>query len=932
MPTRGFRPPLRARVVIGRFATTVTMPDTRALCRRSICAALLAIGCRSDSRAPEHASPFHTADSLLSLRRWAQAHPHYRRLRDSFAVAQDSAGWWKAQLWWAQTLMRLGRTDSSEVAIREAFALAGRDSSRQGWTYWLRCGLWSRLGKPEDAIADCGVALDRARAAGDGELEARTHFVLGTVYSRRGLYRISVVETERALALERRFGRSQYQLAGVLNSMGVEYAAVGRLPEAGAAYEEGLVLARSLADTSTAGVIISNLAALRAYTGRLDLAIALMEGALLSARAVGDSSSIAYALNSLGDYYRQAGNHAKARARLTESLGISAAQSPAVYRVMARLNLGLVELAEGSSSQATATLEQALPPAVSGGFGLERFEIHAALASLAIGRRDAGVARRHLAAARTIADSLGSPDVEFRTLELEGRVRELEGRADAPRQFLQAIEFLESWRGRLALGDLRLGLAEPRWSVYEAAIRSLLAHGDTVRAFDVAERAKARTLLEIVAERNPSEQALPVAALKQRLRQKYEERTAATDSVARVLDLEIGALTDSLQLMEAADGSRDGRTATRYPRPASLADVRAALLGSDKTAIYSVFWGDSAAYGWWVTRDAVHARRLGRVDSLAATLDFLHEALVTPSRDSLWRRAAARAYERLIAPFAPGDVSTILALVDGPLARVPIEVLLPDADALPLGATHRIIYGPSASVLAAVATLGPAAGQDRALLAVGYPGGQVGGARSRGGSERDGRTATEAIPLPNAEREARAIRDLYRDQGAELLLGSRATVARWMERRPGRFRYLHFATHARADDREPDGGRLFLADGALDVPAIRRLEIGADLVSLSACETAMGRQVRGEGVLGLAHAFLAAGARSALVTLWPVIDQPAADFMTEFYGEVRLGASPADALLTVRRRWIDRGGPSAHPSWWAPFILYGKNATATQLR
>jgi len=908
----------------------MTLPNALVRGRRAIysaaSAAVLATGCQGDARAPEAASPFHTADSLLSLRRWAQAHPHYRRLRDSFAIAQDTAGWWKAQLWWGQTLMRLGQTDSSEVAIRDALALAGGDSSRQGWTYWMRCGLWSRLGKFDDAITDCGLALDLARGVADGELEARTHFVIGTVYSRRGLYRTSVVETERALALERRFGRSRFQLAGVLNSMGVEYAAVGRLTEAAAAYEEGLVLARSLADTSTAGVIISNLGALRSYTGRLDLAISLMEEALSLARAVGDSSSIAYALNSLGDYYSRAGNRAMARSRLVESLGISAAQSPEIYRVIAQLNLGLIEMAEGAAGTATSTLEQALPLAVKGGFGLERFEIHTALASLAIGRRDAGTARRHLIAAKAIADSLGAPDVEFRTLELEGRVREVEGRPDAPRQFLQAIDFLESWRGRLALGDLRLGLAEPRWSVYEAAIRSLLSHGDTSQAFDVAERAKARMLLEIVAERNPSDQALPVTVLKQRLREAYEERTSATDSVARVLDLEIGSLTDSLQRIEGKDVAGDGRTATRYPRPASLAAVRTALLRNDKSAIFSVFWGDSVAFGWWITKDGIRARRLGRVDSLTATLDFLREAIVMPGRDSLWRPAAARAYERLIAPFTPGDVSTILAIVDGPLVRVPIEVLLPDAAAQPLGATHRIVYGPSASVLAAVATLVPSKGRDRALLAVGNPGGQV----SPRGSQGAERSVEETFALPNAEREARAIRDVYRDQGAELLVGSEATVAHWMERQPGRFRYLHFATHARADDREPDGGRLFLADGVLDVPAIRRLDISADLVSLSACETAIGRQVRGEGVLGLAHAFLAAGARSTLVTLWPVLDQPAADFMTEFYREVHQGASPADALLMVRRRWIERGGTSAHPSYWAPFILYGQIAPALQ--
>jgi CHAT domain-containing protein len=101
------------------------------------------------------------------------------------------------------------------------------------------------------------------------------------------------------------------------------------------------------------------------------------------------------------------------------------------------------------------------------------------------------------------------------------------------------------------------------------------------------------------------------------------------------------------------------------------------------------------------------------------------------------------------------------------------------------------------------------------------------------------------------------------------------------------------------------------------------LDLNAELVTLSACETALGRQVRGEGVIGLAQAFVAAGARRALVTLWPVSDRSTATFMTEFYRELSRGASPGTALLTVRRRWVETGSPSRHPAYWAPFVLLG---------
>jgi tetratricopeptide (TPR) repeat protein len=870
-------------------------------------------GCRSDG--PAGRSAFAVADSLLAERRFAQAHPHFRRLRDSLAVTADTAGWWKAQLWWAQTLMRLGRTDSSEVAIRDALTLAGADRSRRGWTLWLRCGLSSRLGRFDAAVADCAQAIDLAVAAGDGELEARVHFALGTIYSRRALYRRSVAETERALALERVHGRTPQQLAGVLNSMGIEYAAVGRLSDAAAAYEEGLALARKLADTSTTAVLISNLAALRSYTGRLDLAIDLMTESLRSARALADSSSIGYALTSLGDYYRRVGERAQARVSLTEALAISSTQMPAVQRVGALLNLGLVDLADGSVRAGRATLEQALPLADQGGFGLERFEIHLALSRLAIGRRDLLAARRSARAARAIADSLGSPDVELRALELEGLLREAEGRVDAPPSFLAAIDLLESWRGRLALGDLRLGLAEPRWSVYEGAVRTLLARGQVEEAFLVTERARARRLLEVLAERNPGPESSPAAALTQRLRERFEERSGVTDSAARALDREIAALTDSIRSMEADDP-------TRHPRPASLERIRATLLSERGSAVLSVFWGDSAVYGWWLTSDTVVGSRLGSATALGPPLDFLRDAVVRRGPDPAWRAPAHRVYRDLLSGFDVSGATAIFALVDGPLARVPLEVLLPSPIGLPLGATHRIQYGPSASVLAALAAAPQPTGWARAVLAVGNPSSRAGPARPRPPDAR-----SESRPeLPFAEREARGIVELHRGGGADLLIRGGATVERWLAQRPERYRYLHFAAHARADDREPEGSRLFLADRDLDLPAIRRLSLTADLVTLSACETALGRQVRGEGVIGLAQAFLMAGARRTVVTLWSVADRTTADFMIDFYRELGGGTGPAAALTAVRRRWIEANGSGSHPASWAPFILLGEGS------
>ncbi len=325
-------------------------------------------------------------------------------------------------------------------------------------------------------------------------------------------------------------------------------------------------------------------------------------------------------------------------------------------------------------------------------------------------------------------------------------------------------------------------------------------------------------------------------------------------------------------------------------------------------------------YGWWLTQDSSRGARLGSADSLTTLVGFLRAAIDKPAHDSLWRGAARQAYRRLVEPLVAGAVDEILVVADGPLAHVPLEALLPANGAQPWGATQRFVYGPSASVLAGLARGARSQRWDRAILAVGNPapagGGGVAASVLRGGE-------TDAASLPYAEQEARAIRDLFQLGGADLLTGRSASVARWLGLDPARYRYLHFAAHARVSDRHPEQTHLVLAGGGLDLAAIRRLRLRSELVTLSACETALGRRVRGEGVIGLSHAFLAAGARATLVTLWRIADRSAADFMQDFYKELHAGSDPAEALLAVRRRWTAAGGTRSHPSHWAPFVLVG---------
>jgi CHAT domain-containing protein len=427
-------------------------------------------------------------------------------------------------------------------------------------------------------------------------------------------------------------------------------------------------------------------------------------------------------------------------------------------------------------------------------------------------------------------------------------------------------------------------------------------------------------LLELMAERDASATAgSGRTRLARALRERFQEREAApTDGERDALDREVAALTDSLDALATEEVARDPRAATRHPAPADLAGIRRALLQPGR-ALVSYFWGDGAVYGWWISPDTVHAARLGPADSLATLVGFLRSMVSRPADDTAWRGAARRAYRYLLAPLATGPVEDLLVVPDGPLAHLPLEVLLPDSAAIPIGGTYRITYGPSASVLVALARAGRPESWERGILAVGNPTLTSRAPSAPAMAMRD----RPLDPLPWAEDEARAVHRLAAGPGGDLLVGRRATRERWLALDPSRYRYLHFAAHAVVDDEHPDRTRLVLAGGSLALPDIRRLTLTADLATLSACETALGRGVRGEGVIGLPHAFLSAGARGAVVSLWRVGDRSAGEFMQVFYAELAAGRPPAEALRVVRQRWIGEPTPHGSPAAWAAFVLVG---------
>lgn len=900
--------------------------------RAAAVAALLSAAC---GNAPPAARPaldheaaaFAVADSLRDTGRSAEAVARYLALRDSFDIVGDTAGAWRAQLWWADGLRRLGHRDSARAGLDRAMALAAGDPSREGWTRVMLSQLLEREGRPDTAAREADRALALARGSGDVRLEVAAQSARGTAFAMRGLYRESLAADSASLTLRRTLGASPRALAEGLNEVGIGYRHLGRYADAARAYEEALGISRGLDNPVLSAMLLHNLANIRSATGDVELALDHLAESLRYSEQLEHPQGMALNHQALSELYLRADNRAAARSHVERGLEISRRSGFAYAEVLTLESLGRLELDAERLPQARAALERGRTLADSAGFARERVAVRTTLARTAIAQGDAREAVRWAEAAVSIAELLGDPEALFEALE--ARAAALEARGGGPdagdsgaaEAYLRAVDLLESWRGRIALGDLRMGIADPRMGAHEGAIRTLIARGRAGAAFDVAERARARLLRELMAERDrgPGDDS-PEDSLRERLRLRVAARARAGDADARAaLDRDIDGLAAALETFEAR--ARQRESGVRHPAPASLAEVQAGLLRPDR-ALLAFFWGERDVYGWWITATEARAARLGPADSLNALIDFLRGTVEDPSARERWRAPARRAFRELVAPLAPTPAAEILVLADGALAYIPIEVLIPGAASEPWGAARRFSYGPSASVLLDLERAAVPADWDRAVLAVGNP--AFDGARRDGEARREGPLRS----LPHAGEEARAVQRLFRGEGADRLLGRRATLERWLGLEPARYRFLHFAVHARVSERHPQRTRLVLAGGALDLPTIRRLRIQPALVTLSACETALGRRVRGEGMIGLPHAFLAAGAAGVVVTLWRIEDRSAAEFMVALYRELHAGRSPAEALLVVRRRHLEAGGADAHPSRWAPFVLVGGSAGA----
>jgi CHAT domain-containing protein/tetratricopeptide (TPR) repeat protein len=575
--------------------------------------------------------------------------------------------------------------------------------------------------------------------------------------------------------------------------------------------------------------------------------------------------------------------------------------------------------------------------------------VHLDLGTLLLEQGNAGTAEDHLRTAIRIREKNGLllPEGYHMLARLQARSGRVE---EAAATYLAAVEALEAQRTRLG------GAQESQWlygsslgDLYFEAAEHQITLNRPQEAWTLVERGRARGFQDLLAQRDlrfVGELPAELYAERRRLAADYDRAQATLSEWVpeqgsqRMEELQ-GRLRD-LRLEQAEIQKRIQQSSPRLaalesPAPLDLSAARSALDPGTVLLTYSV--GEARSFLFVIEAAGApgpglsfYPLAIGKED-LNREVEAFRSLLGRPDTDlSALQQRGRHLYDLLVRPAEPvlAKADRWLISPDGPLHSLPFAALL-SGDRY-LAEVKPIHIAASAAVYREIkATRSKKPSATMELLAVGDPHYPPAETATEPQVQSALRRGLKLEPLPATRSEVNAISGLF--PGAQALLGRDATEETIKSLAP-QARRLHFACHGLLDERFPLNSALALSipehpeegrdNGLLQAWEIfESVRLDADLVTLSACDSGLGKEMGGEGLVGLVRAFQFAGARSVLASLWGVSDESTADLMKRFYGYLRSGKPKDEALRAAQIDQIRKKTGESHPFHWAAFELFG---------
>lgn len=787
--------------------------------------------------------------------------------------------------------------ERAEEVFRRALALTPGSDFAGAADVLNDIGLCRRYrGFPDEALEFYLQAADKwKRVESRTQGEASTLSNIGVLYCQLGECNQSIEFYRRALNILKSYNQPQMR-ALALHNLGAAYGVLGDNRSASYYIEASLSLFRKVKAKSPAlARALTNLALVRVEQERYDQAQSLEREAL--GMAGEDERARADVLTDLCKTTNLMRRPAEAVDLCQEAIGLYRHIGEPRGEGAALHNLGTAQAALGQFQEARSTLDSA----------------------------------------RAIRQSIKIPSSVIETMTRLAKVQASAGDMEAALESAgEAVKVAESLRAKVVAEKLRTSYFAAKQSSYETYVDVLMRLNETkpdggydVRAFETAELRRARTLLDLLGEARNEIDGESAPEVRQDERRLIRRLNYLNNAKAPFK--EIDSELRELELVQAKLRERDSRVAELLtPPPPKLESIRDQLGPDDALIEYSL--GDERSYAWVLTKAQLKSYVLPpreRINKLASRVADKMSQFRGRAKNANANSELRRSISSLRAVVLGMELKArrVIVVPDGSLQLAPFAALLPDG--------REIISLPSASTLVSMraAPRVPARHGIEIFADPVFDSTDPRVHNPKGARQTPSRRLEPALPrLVFSRDEASSIARMVPADQSRVRLDFNATKQEFLSPATTHFRYVHLSSHAIIDTDRPELSSIVLTrigpngepvDGQVRLYELYRFHVGAELVTLGACNTGVGQQMSGEGLVGLTRAFLFAGAKSVLVTLWPVEDEGTATFMEAFYSNLLTKGMKPSSALTAAQQKMRREPRWQDPYYWAGFALQG---------
>ncbi len=845
------------------------------------------------------------------------------------------------------------------------------------------------LGQYQSALTYYQKSLDIQKAIGDQQGVGQTLSNLGIVYQNLSDFSQALTHFQQALKIQRDLGDKAGE-ANTLTNLGVVYNSQGQYPQALVHYSDALEIQQALGDKQRIGNNFSNLGVLYYNLGQSEPALGYLLQALTIRREIGDKVGESTDLGHLGVVYDSLDLSAKALTTYQQALASKQALKDKRGEEIVLSHLGALYANLGNYPAALEHFQPALQIARELG---DRQGEGADLANIGLIYQKLGQLQQAYTALQASVKQLEELGTDKRWYAYRGLATiqvQLNQSEAALTQYEQAIDTIEKLRANLQDKTDKLAFISDKLYVYDEFITLLQAlhqehpnQGYDRKALEIFERKQGRIFLEEIGKSGATRFGrLPETITQQERSLTEQYSTTQTDLVAarnkplleqdqariKTFTQQLATLTaEQTNLQNYIQQHYPDYYALKYPQPASVTALQNEVLQPDeRLLIYAVMAHQTILWVVGPQQLAIFTLPLGE-DKLRELVAYIRDVII--NRLPEFVEESEPLYQLLLPePVRPllAQAHTLYVVPTGPLYMLPFETLVTHTteENIPhyLVEKYSISYLSSASLLKILREVQSRRQiqPNKKLLAFADPAYSscqentttsrtVARARTvsqvRTKAYRDVLGAVCFPSLPETAAEANAIAALFNSTDNDLYLGKAANLKTLFQLNQANqlsdYRYVLFATHGLLPY-EVDGlaqAALVLShpetEGYLTTAKAFRLQLNADFINLSACNTGGGEKIKGEGVMGLTRAFMYAGTSAIGVTLWSVESSSAENMSVGIFENLTQGHKAAEALRQIKLKMISGKANQPyyrHPFYWAPFVVYGDSSALAAKR